>query len=94
MKSMFRIATNKFLVTGVAFAVWMIYFDQNNWSAQQDRKKEVREVERNIAYLQSEIERMEYEYRELTTNPQRLEQYARERYKMKKDNEDLYIIEH
>ena len=36
---------------------------------------------------------MEKEYLELTTNPERLEQYAREKYKMKKDNEDIYIVE-
>jgi cell division protein FtsB len=72
----------------------MVFFDQNNWSSQQERKKDLREVERNIAYLNSEIGRMENEYRELTTNPRRLEQYARERYKMKRDNEDVYVIEH
>lgn len=93
MKKLFRIITNKFLITGVGFAVWMIYFDSNNWSAQDERKDEIREIDRNIAYLHSEIARMEHEYAELTKNPARLEQYARERYKMKRDNEDLYIIE-
>jgi cell division protein FtsB len=94
MKGALKLLTNKFLLTGLAFLVWMVFFDQNNWSSQQERKKDLREVERNIAYLNSEIGRMENEYRELTTNPVRLEQYARERYKMKKDNEDVYVIEH
>jgi cell division protein FtsB len=94
MKGALKLITNKFLLTGLAFLVWMVFFDQNNWSSQQERKKDLRETERNIAYLNSEIARMENEYRELTTNPQRLEQYARERYKMKRDNEDVYVIEH
>ncbi|HRO43068.1 MAG TPA: septum formation initiator family protein [Flavipsychrobacter sp.] len=93
MKKLFRILTNKFLITGAAFAAWMIYFDSNNWSAQEERKNEIRETDRNIAYLHSEIARMEKEYYELTKNPERLEEYARERYKMKKDSEDLFIIE-
>jgi len=93
MKQVFKVLTNKFLITGIGFAVWMIYFDQNNWTAQQERSKEIKAVERNIAYLNSEIARMENEHRELTRNPERLEQYARERYKMKKDNEDVYVIE-
>jgi len=94
MKRPLKLLTNKFVLTGLAFLIWMVFFDQNNWSSQQERKKDLREVERNIAYLNSEIGRMENEYRELTTNPRRLEQYARERYKMKRDNEDVYVIEH
>ena len=93
MKTLIRILTNKFLITGVAFAVWMIWFDQNNWTAQEERNKEIRETERKISYLNSEIARMEHEYHELKNNPRRLEQFAREQYRMKRDNEDVYIIE-
>ncbi len=93
MKKLFRVLTNKFLITGTAFAVWMIYFDSNNWSAQDQRKSEIREVDRNIAYLNAEIIRMEKEHTELTGNPERLEEYAREQYRMKRDNEDIYLIE-
>ncbi len=93
MKILLRIVTNKFLITGVAFAVWMIYFDQNNWTAQEDRNREIRETERKITYLTSEIERMEREYALLQNSPEYLERYAREAYRLKRDNEDVYIIE-
>lgn len=93
MKNLLKIAVNKFVLTGILFVVWMSFFDQNNWSAQEERNRELRETERHISYLNEQIERMEKEYRELTRNPRRLEQYARERYKMKRDNEDLYIFE-
>lgn len=93
MKKIFRILTNKFLLTGIAFAMWMIYFDQNNWSAQDERKEQIREIDRNIAYLNAEITRMEQDYHNTTTNPERLEQYAREKYKMKRDSEDLYVFD-
>lgn len=93
MRKLLKVLTNKFLLTGIVFAVWMIFFDQNNWTAQKERSKAIKEVERNIAYLNTEIARMEKEHYELTQNPERLEQYARERYKMKKDNEDVYIVE-
>jgi cell division protein FtsB len=93
MKKLWKIISNKFLVTGVAFAAWMIFFDQNNWTAQKERNNALKDTERNIAYLNEEIAGMEKEYKELTTNPERLELYARERYKMKKDNEDIYIVE-
>lgn len=93
MKKVLGILTNKFVITGAVFAIWVIYFDQNSWLLQRQKTKEVENVERNIAYLNDEIAKMEHEYQELTTNPEKLEQYARERYKMKRDNEDLYIIE-
>jgi cell division protein FtsB len=94
MKKLLKILTNKFVVTGVAFAAWMICFDQNNWTAREEKAREIRQTERNIAYLSAEIIRMEDEYNELKNNPERLEQYAREQYRMKRDNEDVYIIEH
>jgi cell division protein FtsB len=93
MRKLWKVVSNKFLVTGIAFAAWMIFFDQNNWTAQKERNNALKDTERNIAYLNEEIEGMEKEYKELTTNPERLEQYARERYKMKKDDEDIYIVE-
>ena len=93
MKKLLGVLSNKFLLTGTAFAVWMIFFDQNNWSSQEERNNELRTTERNIAYLNDQIAKMEDDYHQLTTNPERLEQYAREKYKMKKDNEDIYVFE-
>ncbi len=93
MKKVFRIVTNKFLLTGVAFAVWMVFFDQNNWSSQKARRQQLANTEQNITYLNEEIVRMEKEHYDLTHDPEKLERYARERYKMKRDNEDLYIVE-
>ena len=93
MKKLWKVVSNKFLVTGIAFAAWMVFFDQNNWTAQKERNNALKDTERNIAYLNEEIADMEKEFLELTTNPERLEQYAREKYKMKKDNEDIYIVE-
>lgn len=94
MKQVFRLLTNKFLLTGTAFAIWMIYFDSNNLTVQSERKMKIYEIDRNIGYLNSETARLEKELVDLKVNPERLEEYARERYKMKRDNEDLFIIEH
>jgi cell division protein FtsB len=94
MKKLWQIITNKFLLTGLAFGIWMVYFDDNNWTSQEERKKELRETEMNITYLKSEITRMEQEHYNLVSNPEMLEAYAREHYNMKRDSEDLFIIEH
>lgn len=90
---LFRIVLNKYLITAIAFAAWMFFFDQNDYFTQRERQRQLRETEGDITYLQQEIAAMEKAYHALQTDPQKLEEYARERYRMKRDNEDVYIIE-
>lgn len=93
MKKVFAALTNKYLITVVAFLVWMVYFDQNDWFSQQERKQQLKATKDNISYLNEEIDRMEKEHSDMVTNPEKLEQFARENFRMKRDNEDLYVIE-
>ncbi|HLO70894.1 MAG TPA: septum formation initiator family protein [Flavipsychrobacter sp.] len=93
MKKVLSIVTNKFVLTALAFGVWMFFFDQNDFRSMQQRKQELQSTKDNIAYLNNEIARMEKDHEEMIGNPQRLEQYAREQYLMKRDNEDVYVIE-
>lgn len=92
-KKLFSIFTNKYLLTAVAFLVWMVYFDQNDWFSQKERKQQLRATKDNITYLNAEIDRMEKEHMAMVTDPQKVEQFARENFRMKRDNEDLYVIE-
>ncbi|MDE6986557.1 MAG: septum formation initiator family protein [Bacteroides acidifaciens] len=87
------ICRRKYLITVVAFAVIIGFLDENSL---------VRRLgyEREISILKSEIEtsRMDYEdttkrRHEISTNPDAIEQIAREKYLMKKPNEDIYVFE-
>ncbi len=93
MKKVFNFFTNKYLLTSVAFVVWMTFFDQNDWMTQKDTQKQLQEVKDHIGFLTAKTEEMEQDLKLLQTNPERLEKYAREHYRMKRDNEDLYVIE-
>jgi cell division protein FtsB len=93
MKKALKVLTNKYLLTAVAFLAWAIYFDQNDYFSLQQRQKELNGIKENIAYLNGEINRMNTEKNELLTNPSRQEQYARENYRMKRDGEDVYVID-
>lgn len=90
---MIKILTNKYLLTSVAFVAWTVYFDQNDWMTLQQRQKELDGVKGHIAYLNAEIGRMNAERHDLQTNRSKLEKYARENFRMKHDNEDVYVIE-
>lgn len=88
-----RFLFNKYTLTGAAFAMLMLFFDQNDWVSQQDRHNELNRVKDNITYLNKEIADMDAAYAALMRDPKELERYAREHYRMKKQNEDLYIVE-
>ncbi|MFA6152562.1 MAG: septum formation initiator family protein [Chitinophagaceae bacterium] len=93
MKKVFNFFTNKYLLTSAAFVVWMTFFDQNDWMTQKDTQKQLQDVKDHIGFLTAKTEEMEQDLKLLQTNPERLEKYAREHYRMKRDNEDLYVIE-
>ena len=94
MKKIWKVVSNKFFITAFVFAIWMAFFDSNDWATVRQRSKELQAVKDNITYLNSEIVRMEKEHTGLVSDPQALERFAREHYRMKRDNEDLYVIEH
>lgn len=88
-----RFLFNKYTLTLAGFAVLMLFFDQADWISQQERKQDLKEVNERISYLQKEIDQMESQYSALKKKPEALERFARESYRMKRDTEDLYIVE-
>lgn len=92
MKKVLRLLGNKFFLTAVAFAAWLIFFDQNDFFSQRERQKELDATKANITFLNEEISNMEKE-RAAMNDPQQLEKFARENYRLKKADEDLYVIE-
>jgi hypothetical protein len=88
-----RLLFNKYTITGAAFAMLMLFFDQNDYASQQARDRELKDVNDNIVYLNQEIAQQESAYSSLMHDPKELERYAREHYRMKRDTEDLYVIE-
>ena len=93
MKKITTILTNKYLVTSVFFIVWMLFFDQRDYFQLKDRQAELNKLEAKKRYYVKEIEKTQKELEDLQHNPAALEKFAREHYLMKKDGEDIYIIE-
>ena len=92
MKKLRYTFTNKYLITGMAFAIWMVFFDRNDFPLQFQRIRELNKLEQNQKNMTVLISNTQKELELLKTNPGTLEKYAREKYMMKKDNEDLYIV--
>lgn len=84
---------NKYILTAGAFAVWMLFFDNRDIITTHFRQRaELNRLEESRAYYENEIAKTRKELKELRSDPDILEKYAREKYRMKKDNEDLYVI--
>jgi len=84
---------NKFFLSGSAFVLWIIFFDENDLMLQSRRKAELKELKASKAYYQKEIEKERKTLEELRSDPAAIEKFAREQYMMKRDNEELFLIE-
>lgn len=92
MKYIRYIIGNKYLLTGTAFAVWMLFFDRNDIPLQISRMSELSSLKRSEVALKEKIADTREELKLLKTNPETIERYARERFLMKRDNEDVFIV--
>jgi cell division protein DivIC len=88
-----KLLKNKYILTAGAFAVWMLFFDNRDVITTHFKHRgELKRLEESKAYYQNEIDKTRIELNQLRTDPGILEKYAREKYRMKKDNEDLFVI--
>ena len=83
---------NKYLITGLGFIAFMLFMDRNDLPTQWKRVQELRTLQQSERNMDKQISDTKQELELLKTNPSTLEKYAREKYMMKRDNEDLYII--
>jgi cell division protein FtsB len=87
------ILTNKYLLAFIAFTVWMLFFDDRDFVTTHIRyPKELNELKESKAYYEKEIKTTREELKQLKLNAATIEEYAREHFLMKRDNEDLFII--
>lgn len=92
-KTWFKILTNRYVFVFLVFSVWMLFFDTNSWLTHQKLDEEISEIESNIDYYQSEIEKDNKTLQTLNDSVE-IEKYARETYFMKRKNEDVFIIKY
>ena len=83
---------NKYFISVGVFAAIMLFFDKNDIFSQMDRKHQLQELEQSKSWYADKIATERQELQQLKSNPQTLEKYAREKYLMKKDEEDLFVI--
>lgn len=88
----FSFVKNKYFIAGAFFIVWMLFFDMKDWSLISGRREKLKDLQESEQHLNQQIADTRKELDLLKTNAQTIEKYAREKYLMKKDNEDLFIV--
>jgi cell division protein DivIC len=84
---------NKYLLTAAGFTVWILFFDNRDLITSHFRERgELQKLEQSKKYYEQQIATTKQELDQLRSNPAVLEKYAREKYLMKKDNEDLFLV--
>jgi cell division protein DivIC len=83
---------NKYTLIAAFFVVWMTFFDRNDFISQYSYRQELNKLESDREYYQAEIEKNKKEAHELMSDPDNLEKFAREKYLMKKEDEDIFLI--
>jgi len=92
-KPIVKFTTNKYVIVLSIFIVWMVFFDENSFINHLEFDKEIEKLNNEKEYLNSEI-KTDKELIKKLEDKEQLEKFAREEYNMKKENEEIYLIEY
>jgi cell division protein FtsB len=84
--------SNFYAVVLIIFMSWMLFFDGNNIIAQISRYRQLKKLKEEKVFYSQKIEEVQKERQEIFGNPALLEKFAREKYLMKRADEDIYIV--
>ena len=87
------ILKNRYIIILTLFTIWILFFDSNSKLVHIELNEKIENLENEAKYYKTEIKKDESELSKIQTDSG-LEKYAREELYMKKENEDIYIIEY
>jgi len=84
---------NFYFVTGACFLIWLTFLDSNDLISRFKMGSKLRSLDGEKEYYIQKVSEVEKDRKELMTNKELLEKFAREKYLMKKETEDIFVIE-
>ena len=92
MKRLLELLRNKYFLAILAFGVWMLFFDKNDMLSQFEYRTEVKKLQEEKDFYLKETAIVKKDLSEIDSNLNTAEKFAREKYFMKKDNEDVFVL--
>ena len=83
---------NFYVVCGALFLFWMTFLDSNDLVTRVKMASKLGDLEDEKEYYNQKIIEVEKDRNELMTNKELLEKFAREKYLMRKESEDVFVI--
>lgn len=83
---------NFYVITGFIFLLWMFFLDSNDFLSRFKLSAKLRSLENEKEYYEEKIKEVEKDHQEVFGDRESLEKFAREKYLMKKENEDVFVI--
>lgn len=84
---------NKYFISSILYLSWILFFNDYNLVFQWQKSKELTALISKKEYFRKEIDQVNQDKKDLFSNTENLEKFAREKYFMKRDSEDIYLIE-
>jgi cell division protein DivIC len=92
LKKLPKVFRNFYFIAFVVFLLWMLLLDSNNLIARFQLSSKLSSLENEKEYYEEKIKEVEKDHNELFGDHESLEKFAREKYLMKKESEDIYIV--
>lgn len=89
--SLFKFIGNRYVIILFVFIIWMLFLDENSYQIHRKYNKEISDLKRSNGYYEQKINQYNKTIKTLKDSLE-IERFAREKYLLKKENEDLFII--
>lgn len=83
---------NKYIITLLVFFTWMLFFDRNDLITRFKLKRQLSKLKTEKEFYLKEIKKVEQIQAQLFSSNETLEKYAREKYLMKREDEEIFLI--
>jgi len=87
-----KFAKSFYFISGMLFLFWMLFLDSNDLYTQFQLNSQLKSLDQEKEFYLEKIEEVQTEREQLLTDIDALEKFAREKYLMKKETEDLFVI--
>ena len=92
LKKILKVLINKYVLITLAFILWIVFFDSNNFFTRSRLRDKLEVLQQEKRFYLDEIQKDSALTMKLLNDSAELERFAREKYLMKKDNEDLFLV--
>ena len=87
-----KIVRNKYVITSLIFLAIIFFLDENNLLVTRSLRRDISELNKSIDTMRQGIYQDSLQAERLKYNMDSIERYGREKYYMKRNDEDVFVV--